>query len=264
MNVSAGPCDAFLPARIDLKAVESGPLSEMTFAAKDLYDVRRTRQGRFASWPGTDLPVCMHTVNTPGLWNWLKVLTDAQVEGHVTGCGSPEWAATHAPAKSTAPAVQARSATCLGSACVPLAGLGGACQGCWAPSYAKADVQLILSRKRAACGSSLKVKPEQMPEQALLDVGARLVGKTQMDELVRSFPNCFSFVPMPCWRWLRPYMHISSTQLAQALPAGLAPGQAQIIDGGCYAVLETHVPLTTLGMLLKSVKLENSEFQTIT
>ena len=29
-----------------------------------------------------------------------------------------------------------------------------------------------------------------MPEQALLDAGARLVGKTQMDELVRSFPNC--------------------------------------------------------------------------
>ena len=67
-----------------------------------------------------------------------------------------------------------------------------------------------------------------MPEQALLDAGARLVGKTHMDELVRSFPKCLSFVPMPCWRWLRPYMHISSMQLAQALPAGLDPGQARI------------------------------------
>lgn len=33
-----------------------------------------------------------------------------QVEGHVTGFGNPEWAATHASAKSTAPAVQARFA----------------------------------------------------------------------------------------------------------------------------------------------------------
>lgn len=60
MNVSAGSCDAFLPARIDLKAAESGPLSGLTFAAKDLYDVRRTRQWRFALWPGTDLPVHAH------------------------------------------------------------------------------------------------------------------------------------------------------------------------------------------------------------
>ena len=43
--MSAGACDAFLPARIDLKAAESGPLSGLTFAAKDLYDVRLTRQG---------------------------------------------------------------------------------------------------------------------------------------------------------------------------------------------------------------------------
>ncbi|KAK9826142.1 hypothetical protein WJX81_008525 [Elliptochloris bilobata] len=49
------------------------------------------------------------------------------VEGHVTGCGNPEWAATHAPAISTAPAIQ-----------------------------------------------------------ALLDAGARLVGKTHMDELAYS------------------------------------------------------------------------------
>ncbi len=64
---------------------------------------------------------------------------EPQVEGHVTGCGSPEWAATHAPAKSTAPAVQASSAICPGAR-VPVAGLGYGCQGWWAPSYGKADV----------------------------------------------------------------------------------------------------------------------------
>lgn len=51
-----------------------------------------------------------------------------------------------------------------------------------------------------------------MPEQALLDAGARLVGKTQMDELVRSFPNCLLFLQRSCWRWLRPCMHISCAQ----------------------------------------------------
>ena len=45
-----------------------------------------------------------------------------------------------------------------------------------------------------------------MHEQALLDAGARLVGKTQMDELVRSFTNCSFFLQRLCWRWLRPYM----------------------------------------------------------
>ncbi len=57
MNGSAGICDAFLPARIDLKASESGPLSGLTFAAKDLYDVRRTSKG--ALHYGLDRPPCL-------------------------------------------------------------------------------------------------------------------------------------------------------------------------------------------------------------
>ena len=72
MNVSAGACDAFLPARIDLKAAESGPLSGLTFAAKDLYDVRRTRQGRFAIWSGTDIP----RLHAHRPYTWLKVLVE--------------------------------------------------------------------------------------------------------------------------------------------------------------------------------------------
>lgn len=52
MNASAGICDAFLPARINLKAADIGPLSGLTFAAKDLYDVRLTRPGRPVLRPG--------------------------------------------------------------------------------------------------------------------------------------------------------------------------------------------------------------------
>ncbi|MBO6520850.1 MAG: amidase [Rhodospirillales bacterium] len=49
-----------------IPGADAGPLKGMTFGAKDLYDV----------------------------------------EGRVTGCGSPDWARTHGPAESTAPAVQ--------------------------------------------------------------------------------------------------------------------------------------------------------------
>lgn len=49
----------------DVEGAEAGPLAGLTFASKDLYDV----------------------------------------EGHVTGCGNPDWAATHPPATSHAPAV---------------------------------------------------------------------------------------------------------------------------------------------------------------
>lgn len=53
-------------SQFTIPAAESGPLAGMTFGAKDLYDI----------------------------------------DGHVTGCGSPDWAKTHEPAESTAPAVQ--------------------------------------------------------------------------------------------------------------------------------------------------------------
>jgi len=39
------------------------------------------------------------------------------VEGHVTGFGTPDWARTHEPAKRTAPVIQAllnAGATCIG------------------------------------------------------------------------------------------------------------------------------------------------------
>lgn len=39
------------------------------------------------------------------------------VEGHVTGFGSPDWARTHEPAERTAPVIQAllnAGATCIG------------------------------------------------------------------------------------------------------------------------------------------------------
>jgi amidase len=61
------PLGAFVPhGDIRIAGAAGGPLSGLTFAAKDIYDVA----------------------------------------GHVTGCGSPQWLATHAPAAITAPAVQ--------------------------------------------------------------------------------------------------------------------------------------------------------------
>ena len=39
-----------------------------------------------------------------GLTLGVKDLYD--IEGHVTGCGSPDWARTHSPATATAPAVR--------------------------------------------------------------------------------------------------------------------------------------------------------------
>jgi len=56
-----------LIAQFTINSAASGPLAGRTFVAKDLYDI----------------------------------------EGHVTGCGNPDWAATHEPADRTAPAVQA-------------------------------------------------------------------------------------------------------------------------------------------------------------
>ncbi|MEE8275832.1 MAG: amidase [Alphaproteobacteria bacterium] len=52
---------------VSLPGAAAGPLAGLAFAAKDLYDVA----------------------------------------GHITGCGSPDWLRTHAPAATTAPAVQA-------------------------------------------------------------------------------------------------------------------------------------------------------------
>lgn len=59
-------CGAFLPGpRLVVDGARTGPLADLSFAAKDLFDVA----------------------------------------GHVTGCGNPDWAASHAPAASTASAV---------------------------------------------------------------------------------------------------------------------------------------------------------------
>ncbi len=59
---------AFVPGtEVDIAGADGGPLSGLTFAAKDIYDIA----------------------------------------GHVTGCGNPDWARTHPPAESTAPSVQA-------------------------------------------------------------------------------------------------------------------------------------------------------------
>ena len=58
--------NAFIPFdRVKLAGAPAGPLKGIRFAAKDLYDVA----------------------------------------GHVTGCGNPDWLATHGPATATAPAV---------------------------------------------------------------------------------------------------------------------------------------------------------------
>ena len=60
------PLNAFIPFdRVQLAGAPAGPLKGVRFAAKDLYDVA----------------------------------------GHVTGCGNPDWLATHGPATATAPAV---------------------------------------------------------------------------------------------------------------------------------------------------------------
>ena len=63
----AGPLNAFVPdSNAYLAGVDGGPLSGLTFAAKDIFDIA----------------------------------------GHVTGCGNPHWLATHGPAESTAWVVQ--------------------------------------------------------------------------------------------------------------------------------------------------------------
>ena len=59
----AGPLNAFVPeSNAYLAGTDGGPLSGLTFAAKDIFDIA----------------------------------------GHVTGCGNPYWLATHGPAESTA------------------------------------------------------------------------------------------------------------------------------------------------------------------
>ena len=63
----AGPLNAFVPdSNAHLPGADGGPLSGLTFAAKDIFDVA----------------------------------------GHVTGCGNPHWLATHEPAETTAWVVQ--------------------------------------------------------------------------------------------------------------------------------------------------------------
>ena len=63
----AGPLNAFVPeSTAHLAGSDNGPLSGLTFAAKDIFDIA----------------------------------------GHVTGCGNPHWLATHGPAESTAWVVQ--------------------------------------------------------------------------------------------------------------------------------------------------------------
>ena len=60
------PLNAFIPHdRVSLAGAPAGPLKGLTFAAKDIYDIA----------------------------------------GHVTGCGNPDWLASHGPATATAPAV---------------------------------------------------------------------------------------------------------------------------------------------------------------
>ena len=62
------PLGAFVPGTdVRLDGAQSGPLRGRIFAAKDIFDIA----------------------------------------GHVTGCGNPDWAKTHAPATTHAPAVQA-------------------------------------------------------------------------------------------------------------------------------------------------------------
>lgn len=63
----AGPLNAFVPdSHAYLAGDDGGPLSGLTFAAKDIFDIA----------------------------------------GHVTGCGNPHWLATHGPAEATAWVVQ--------------------------------------------------------------------------------------------------------------------------------------------------------------
>ena len=63
----AGPLNAFVPdSNAHLPGSEHGPLSGLTFAAKDIFDIA----------------------------------------GHATGCGNPHWLATHGPAQANAWVVQ--------------------------------------------------------------------------------------------------------------------------------------------------------------
>ena len=63
---SADPLNAFIPHdKVHLAGAPTGPLKGIRFAAKDIYDIA----------------------------------------GHVTGCGNPDWLASHGPATATAPTV---------------------------------------------------------------------------------------------------------------------------------------------------------------
>src|SRR5690348_8885866 len=63
---SADPLNAFIPHdKVHLTGAPTGPLKEIRFASKDIFDIA----------------------------------------GHVTGCGNPDWLASHGPATATAPTV---------------------------------------------------------------------------------------------------------------------------------------------------------------
>ncbi|KAK9826133.1 hypothetical protein WJX81_007522 [Elliptochloris bilobata] len=137
---------AFLPEDIVIEGAASGPLKGLTFAAKDLYDIK----------------------------------------GYVTGFGNPEWAATHAPAAATAPAVQ-----------------------------------------------------------ALLDAGARLVGKVHMDELAYSLGGENARYGTPV-----------NPACPDRVPGGSSSGSAvAVADGSCDIALgsdtggSVRVPASYCGIL---------------
>ena len=81
----------WLVPRLRMEGASEGPLSGLTFAAKDLFDVSCT-------WD-----------TMPPLLLALMLRSTLQVKGHVTGHGNPTWRETHEAASATAPTVQVGS-----------------------------------------------------------------------------------------------------------------------------------------------------------
>lgn len=81
-----------MDSELHVQHTSCGPLTGLSFAAKDLFDV------------STDLECDALNCKFPVAIKLAAVYI--QVSGHVTGYGQPTWRSTHDPAKQTSPAVQ--------------------------------------------------------------------------------------------------------------------------------------------------------------
>lgn len=107
-----------------ISGAAAGPLSGLTFAAKDLYDVSPSPDRYCLLTRQLDIYVRYRPCDRPAAYscwalpsrptrvpNCLPSVFSIQVKGYITGFGQPSWRQTHPAASSTAPAVQVRHLT---------------------------------------------------------------------------------------------------------------------------------------------------------